>query len=155
MLKKLEPRIERINQYFFKNQELLLYFSWVISITGTLGSLFYSEILKLPPCILCWYQRILLYPLVLIYFIGLALKDKKVVFYAIPLAFIGLLIAFYHTLLYEGLIPEPPRFCEIGVSCTTQYVEVFGFLSIPALSFLAFLMIILLNFYYIFLNKMF
>ena len=64
--------------------------------------------------------------------------DKSVIKYALPLSVVGGLTAFYHTLLYAGIIPENIQPCSKGVSCTEKYIELFGFVSIPMLSFLAF-----------------
>jgi disulfide bond formation protein DsbB len=64
--------------------------------------------------------------------------DKSVIKYALPLSIAGGLTAFYHTLLYAGIIPESIQPCSQGVSCTEKYFELFGFVSIPMLSFIAF-----------------
>jgi len=109
-----------------------------------MGSLFFSYVMAFAPCVLCWYQRIFLFPLVIILAIGLFPLDKNVVKYALPLAIMGWLIAIYHNLLYAGIIPESIQPCSQGVSCTEEYIEIFGFLSIPALSLLSFSIIIAL-----------
>ncbi len=116
----------------------LLFLSWLLVSASTTGSLFFSYVLEFEPCVLCWYQRICLFPLVLILAAGLFPFDKSVVKYALPLAIAGGLTAFYHTLLYAGIIPESIQPCSKGVSCTEKYIELFGFVSIPMLSFLAF-----------------
>ncbi len=67
--------------------------AWIQSIIATLGSLYYSEILHFTPCVLCWYQRILLYPLVLIIAVGILRKDKGLYQYVLPMSILGLLIA--------------------------------------------------------------
>jgi disulfide bond formation protein DsbB len=89
------------------------------------------------PCVLCWYQRIALFPLVLILPMGLFPLDAKVAKFALPLTIAGLLTAAYHNLLYVGIIPKSIQPCAQGVSCTEKYVEFFGFVSIPMLSLLA------------------
>ncbi len=116
----------------------LLFLSWLLVSVSTTGSLFFSYVLEFEPCVLCWYQRICLFPMVLILAAGLFPFDKSVVKYALPLAIAGGLTAFYHTLLYAGIIPESIQPCSKGVSCTEKYIELFGFVSIPMLSFLAF-----------------
>jgi disulfide bond formation protein DsbB len=103
-----------------------------------MGSLFFSYIMGFAPCVLCWYQRIFLFPLVIILAVGLFPFDKNVVKYALPLAIAGWLTALYHNLLYAGIIPESIQPCSQGVSCTEEYIELFGFLSIPMLSLLSF-----------------
>ena len=123
-------------------KKIPLYIAWVQSIVAMSGSLFFSEVMKLPPCVLCWYQRICMYPLVLLLAVGIFLKDKKVVFYTLPLAVIGWSIALYHNLLYYHVIPESYAPCQNGVSCTTKLITWFGFVTIPLLSFMAFTIII-------------
>lgn len=116
----------------------ILFVCWLLVTGATLGSLFFSEIMELPPCSLCWYQRIFMFPLPIILLLGLFPFDPKVVRYALPLALGGWAIAVYHTLLHTGVIPESAAPCAQGVSCTSSYLELFGFVSIPLLSLLGF-----------------
>lgn len=116
----------------------ILFICWLLVSASTLGSLFFSEIMLFPPCILCWYQRIFLFPLVFIFATGLFSCDKSVVRYGLPLAAAGWLVALYHNLLYSGIIPKSIQPCSRGVSCTEDYIDLFGFLTIPMLSLLAF-----------------
>ena len=106
---------------------------------ASLGALFMSEIMGFAPCVLCWYQRIFMFPLVFILAVGLLPLDPKVVRYALPLALIGLVVAGFHLLLLEGFIPETLAPCRQGIPCKTVQIECFGFVTIPLLSFLAFL----------------
>lgn len=131
-----------------KLQKESLFIAWIIATAGTLGSLYFSEIAGFPPCILCWYQRTCLYPLVLIILIGTIKKDQFVHSYILPLASIGWIIALYHNLLYYKMIPESIKPCALGISCTTQYIEWFGFVTIPLLSLLAFTTIIALTIFH-------
>src|SRR3989344_4566821 len=119
----------------------VLYIAWFLSLISTLGSLYFSEIMNLPPCSLCWYQRIFMYPLVFILGIGILKKDQNISFYALPLSIAGLIIALYHNLLYYNIIPESAAPCIAGVSCTTKLIEWFGFVTIPLLSLGAFAII--------------
>lgn len=112
---------------------------WVISLVATLGSLFFSEVMLLPPCELCWYQRICMYPLVVISSVGLLTRDRRVTSYLWPLVLAGLAIAVYHNLLYYHLIPESITPCSKGVSCTSRQLEWLGFITIPLLSLSAFI----------------
>lgn len=118
--------------------KLVLYIAFGQVFLATLGSLVFSEILKFPPCVLCWYQRICMYPLVVIFGVALLKKDKNFVWYAWPLIVIGWLIAFYHNLLYYNILPEAAAPCLQGVSCTTKFISWFGFITIPLLSLAAF-----------------
>ena len=117
---------------------LILFGTWLLAAVASLGSLFFSEIMEFPPCSLCWYQRIFMYPMVLVLGVGLLPFDAKVIRYALPLAVGGWLVALYHTLVHGGVIPESATPCSQGVSCSEEYIELLGFLSIPMLSLLAF-----------------
>lgn len=119
----------------------LPYIAWAQSLLAMLGSLYFSEIAKFPPCVLCWYQRICMYPLVAIMAVGIVRKDKNMPYYVLPLSVIGLLISIYHNLLYYKILPEAASPCQLGVSCTTKFIQWFGFITIPFLSFIAFAII--------------
>ena len=96
------------------------------------------------PCLLCWYQRIAMYPLALIIPVGIIRKDKNLPLYILPLTIIGGSIAIYHNLLYYNIVPESLAPCVQGISCTTKLVEYFGFITIPLLSLTAFVVITIL-----------
>ena len=122
-----------------------LYFAWGISLFATLSSLFFSEILNYPPCSLCWYQRIFIYPLVLILPIGIVSKDKNLNSYLMIFSFLGLIVAGYHTLIYHNIISEAFKVCTAELSCKTKQFELFNFLSIPLMSFLSFAVLFLIG----------
>lgn len=121
-----------------------LYLAWSGSLVATLGSLYFSEIADFPPCVLCWYQRISMYPLVVILGFAIYLKNKAMILPALVLASIGWVISIYHNLLYYEILPEAAAPCIEGVSCTTKFIEWFGFVTIPFLSFSGFTLIIIL-----------
>lgn len=123
-------------------QENILYFAWIQACIATLGSLYFSEALDLTPCVLCWYQRILMYPLAVVLAVGILRKDRWVYLYVLPLAVLGSLISVYHNLLYFGILPESVQPCVLGVSCTTRQIEWLGFITIPLMSLTAFTVII-------------
>jgi len=116
----------------------LLFACWLVVTGATLGSLFFSEVMELPPCSLCWYQRLFMFPLPIVVGAGLFPFDRKVVRYALPLAVAGCAVAVYHTLLQLGVIPERIAPCRQGISCTDAQLDLLGFFSIPMLSLLAF-----------------
>ena len=122
----------------------IVFSCWMIASISVLGSLFFSEIMDFPPCVLCWYQRICIFPLVLIFSVRLFSFDNSIVKYSLPLALVGWFIAFYHNLLYAGIIPESLQPCSQGVSCSEVYIDLFGFLSIPMLSLMSFSTIVVL-----------
>ena len=140
---------------FNKNliSKYLLPLIFLVSATATLGSLYFSEILKLPPCVLCWYQRIFMYPIAFISAIGIYKKDKNSVVYILALSLVGLTVAIYHNLLYYGILPESIQPCTLGVSCTTRQLDLLGFISIPLMSLAAFVLISLSSLLYIKMQK--
>ena len=119
-----------------------LYFALIQAIVAVLGSLYFSNILMLPPCVLCWYQRIAMFPLFITLIVGILTKDKNTHLFVLPPAIFGWLVALYHCLLYYKIIPDTLAPCSTGVSCTTKFVEYFGFITIPLLAFTAFTVII-------------
>ncbi|WP_047980636.1 disulfide oxidoreductase [Ornithinibacillus contaminans] len=123
---------------------ILLYFSWITSIIATIGSLYFSEIKGFVPCELCWYQRIFMYPVPIILGIATFFKDFSVIKYVLPLSILGNFISLYHYLLQKipGLIEIKP--CHSGVPCNLEYINVFGFITIPLLSFISFTVIVIL-----------
>ena len=123
---------------------MLLFVCWLLVTGATLGSLFFSEVMELPPCSLCWYQRIFMFPLTIILLMGLFPFDAKVIRYALPLAVGGCAIAVYHNLLHLGIVSESLAPCQKGVSCSDAYLDLFHFVSIPMLSLLAFSIVIVL-----------
>ena len=121
-----------------------IFLAFLVSLVATLGSLFFSEIMHFIPCSLCWYQRIFMYPLVFIFLINLLYPDDKVFKYSFPLVIVGLFISIYHNLLILKIIPETLSPCISGVPCSVDYLNYFGFITIPLLSFIAFLTIFIL-----------
>ena len=122
-------------------KENVLYIAWMTAAASMAGSLYFGEVLGLAPCVLCWYQRIAMYPLVLIIGVGIMKKDRHFYDYAIPLSVIGGAIAFYQNLLYYNVIQERLAPCTFGISCTTKYIQLLGFIDIPLLSLFSFILI--------------
>ncbi len=118
---------------------ILLYGAWLIALAATVGSLFFSEVMQLPPCVLCWYQRIAMYPLVLVIGVGIITRDLRLKIYALPLCVTGLAVSAYHNLLYYGLIANSILPCTEGVSCTSLQIEWLGFITIPLMALTAFI----------------
>ena len=118
---------------------------FVIAILATFGSLFFSEVMKLPPCKLCWFQRICMYPLLLVYGSAIWTQDEGYIKYEFPLIGLGLAISLYHNLLYYSVIADSLVPCSEGVSCTSKQIELFGFLTIPLLALISFSLIFLVE----------
>lgn len=126
-----------MSSYMFPRTEF--YVAWFIALVAMLGSLFFSEVLKVPPCELCWYQRIFIYPIAFLLPVAILKEDIQVRLYMLVLLIPGFIIAAYHNLLYYGLIEKPLVPCRAGVSCTSRDFEFFGFLGIPLMSLLSFI----------------
>ena len=120
----------------------LIFSAWLIATVSTLAALFLGEVMGYTPCVLCWYQRIAMFPLVLVLAAGLLPFDPRVVRYALPLALAGLGLALFHLALIAGWIPESIKPCQQGVPCSNVVVVWFGFVTIPLLSVLAFSLIV-------------
>lgn len=114
------------------------FYCWFVALLASAGSLFLSEVMDFVPCVLCWYQRIPMYALVVVLGVGLYARDAGVYKYAQALALMGLGIAVYHCLLYLGFIPKGMIPCGPGPSCAEQKLELWGFVTIPLMSVLAF-----------------
>jgi disulfide bond formation protein DsbB len=130
-----------VTRFFSKNG---MFFALIIAVVATAGSLFYSEIAGYEPCKLCWFQRIFMYPLVILLGLACIKKDIKFTFYPSVMAGIGAAISLYHNYVYYGGISLFP--CEpfgLGVSCTKVLVMEFGYITIPLMALTAFFLIIL------------
>ncbi len=112
----------------------------IVAFTAVTGSLYYSEIAGFVPCRLCWYQRILMYPLVIIILIGLIEQDEILPNYVLPFSLIGAGVSSYHYLLQLGVIGEAGA-CAIGIPCNARYVNYAGFITIPFMALTAFILI--------------
>ena len=129
-------------------RELLAYAAWVIALLATVVSLFFSEVMGLPPCVLCWYQRVAMYPLVVVIATGIVMRDRRMRAYALPLCLAGLAVSAYHNLLYYGIIPETLTPCSQGASCTERQIEWFGFITIPLMGLASFAAVALCLLFY-------
>lgn len=112
----------------------------VVALTAMLGSLYFSEVAGFVPCTLCWYQRILMYPLTLITLVGVIKQDEYLPFYVWPLSVLGAGVSSYHTLIQSGVFSHPAT-CTVGVPCSLRYVNYLGFITIPLLALTAFVLI--------------
>ena len=121
-----------------------LYGAFAVALMAMLGSLYFSEIAHFPPCVLCWYQRIGIYPIVIITAFAIYRKSREIVLPAFVLAGVAWVIAVYHNLLYYKILPEAAAPCVAGISCTTKHIEWFGFVTIPFMSLVGSTLIIIL-----------
>lgn len=130
-----------------KYNKLFMQLIFLVSLIATLGSLYFSEIRLYLPCEMCWYQRIIMYPIVLISFIGLIRNDLNSRIYLRAFSGIGILTSAYHYSLQKfSFIADSQPACT-GVDCTVQYINWFGFITIPFLALIAFILIFTMSFF--------
>ncbi len=111
-----------------------------VALTCTLGSLYMSEVRHFVPCDLCWYQRICMYPLVVVLGIAALRKDRGIWRYVLPIALIGAAISTYHY-LHERFPDSVSTSCSLEASCSTLWIWEFHFLSIPGMAWVGFVLI--------------
>ena len=131
------------NRAFGAIRGLELWLAFVVATTATLGSLYLSEVVHLIPCTFCWYQRIAMYPLVLLLGIAAWRKDHDIRIYAAVLAGVGAALAAYHRLI-QAFPDLSGSACSTGVPCTAAYFTEFGFVTIPYMALSGFLLILAL-----------
>ena len=134
--------MDRIANWLNRNS---LYIALITAWVAMCGSLYFSEVRGYVPCVLCWYQRILMYPLALVIAIGLLRRDWNLPYYVLPFSLIGLGVSTYHYLLEKTDLFAGSTACRQGVSCATQWINWFGFVTIPFLALTAFLIISIMS----------
>ena len=139
--KKFQP-LEKLQAFASEN---ILLLGFAITLFGTVASLFYSEVAHLPPCTLCWYQRIFLFSQAILFGIAYARKDRNILNFTFVLTGIGLTIAVYHVLVQSGFsLPVP---CSVNslTSCATKEFQYFGFITIPVMSLTSYISLFILH----------
>ena len=143
-----------VTMFFTKGDNAVMRFAkkygmriaFIVVLTATLGSLTYSDIIGYEPCKLCWFQRILMYPMVVI--LGVVIWHKisywASTLYALILSIMGIPLAFYHYLVQLGLIAAPCTTAGISVSCAKFNFLTFGYITIPIMALSAFLLVALI-----------
>lgn len=130
-----------------KKPENALLMIWVIALMATLGSLYFSEVRGYEPCELCWYQRIIMYPIVLISTIAIIQKNAKIALTIAVFSCIGAATSLYHYGIQKiTFLQESAPACG-QVACTGYYINWFGFITIPFLALTAFVLIAAISFY--------
>lgn len=119
------------------------YFFWdglLLALAGLIGSLVYSNFFGFPPCTLCWWQRIFLYPQVILFSIGIwGHGDRRTIALGSTiLSGLGLLVSMYQYLLQMGLF-QNSTVCLGGAACASIDAIVFGFITIPLMCGILFL----------------
>lgn len=122
-----------------------LFFAFLVALTATLGSLFYSEVAGYEPCRLCWYQRILMYPQTLLLGMAWVKRDRNIRDYCLVLSGLGAALAAYHYSLQLNVISGVS--CPVvgySVSCSQRFAMEYGYVTIPLMALTAFLLIVTL-----------
>jgi disulfide bond formation protein DsbB len=120
-------------------EQHLMFAAWIVALVATFGALFVGEVMGQTPCVLCWYQRIFMFPLALVLAIACYRSDRNVWHYALPLAILGWTVAAYHNLVYFGIVDEALAPCAAtGPSCSGADMTIFGWVPLPLLSLIAF-----------------
>lgn len=117
------------------------YLAFAQALVAMLGSLYFSEVAGFVPCTLCWYQRVLMYPLTLIILVGLVKQDEYLPTYVLPFSIIGMFVSLYHYLLQTTTLFSTHTVCQAGIPCNLRYINWFGFVTIPLLALTAFIVI--------------
>jgi disulfide bond formation protein DsbB len=125
-------------------RDVALPLAWVVALVATLGSLYYSQVQGFVPCVLCWYQRICMYPLAVILGVATFRRDVGVRWYALPLAVVGAGIAAYHAWIQAFPPVGGTSFCTAEAPCTDRYVWELGFVSLPFMALCGFLFVIVM-----------
>lgn len=123
--------------------------AFVLTVTATVSSLFYSQIAGFPPCSLCIIQRILLFPQILILGIAWYLEAHRLIKYSSGLSAVGMIVAAYNSYLQFG--GSEHIFCNVlsnGVSCAQRYFLELGYITMPIMSFTIFALLFLLTFHF-------
>lgn len=121
-----------------------LWLAWVVALVAMLGSLYFSEKAHFIPCRLCWYQRIAMYPLVIVLFVAALRRDLRGgVLYALAFPVVGALISIWH--IYIEINPDAESAgCKIGAPCSTKWIDEFDYVTLPVLALTAFASILAL-----------
>ncbi|MBX7213535.1 MAG: disulfide bond formation protein B [Thermoflexales bacterium] len=133
-----------MDRFFTRMGRAAPYAGLLVAATATIGSLFMSQVLGWLPCEMCWYQRIAMYPILLLLLIGIITADSRVYRYVLPLAVIGGFVSTYHILYQKtDLFPASPCELNSGISCKGDYLNAFnGMITIPTLALIAFGLIV-------------
>jgi disulfide bond formation protein DsbB len=123
----------RVPDWF--RDEVALPLATAIATVATLGSLWMSEVAGYPPCTLCWYQRIAIYPLVIVAGVAAWRRDHQVWRTVVPLAAIGSAVSIWHLAVERN--PALGGACDPTAPCSVLWVEEFGVLTLPAMALAA------------------
>lgn len=134
--------LDRLSLWLDRNS---LYIALLAAWIAMCGSLYFSEVAGYVPCVLCWYQRILMYPLTLVIGIGLIRRDQTLPLLVLPFSLLGMGVSMYHYLLEKTDLFSNSTTCDVGAPCTVAWINWFGFITIPFLALIAFMIITIMT----------
>jgi disulfide bond formation protein DsbB len=140
----LASRVPAARQLVLAVQPFTLWAAFAVAATSMAGSLYFSEVENYVPCRYCWFQRIAMFPLVIVLLVAAIRKDRAVKWTAGPIAGIGALLSGYHVLLERGVFDEGSACSATGVPCAVPWFETFGFVTLAVMAFCGFIAIIAL-----------
>lgn len=121
-----------------------LWLAFGVAAYATAGSLYFSEVANYKPCVLCWYQRIGMYPLAVVLLMGALRRDVNARYYAVPLAAVALPISIYHYAI-ERVPSLESGACDPTNPCSLIWFEEFGFVTLPLMAAVGFVTVIVLT----------
>jgi disulfide bond formation protein DsbB len=113
----------------------------LVAATCMAGSLYFSESAHFIPCTLCWYQRIAMYPMVVLLAVATLRRDRDIWHYVVPLAAIGAVISTYHYIV-EWYPEADSGVCSSTIPCSTVWFREFGFVTLPLMALCGFALIV-------------
>lgn len=140
-------KLDEYEKYVELKQKISHYYGEIImlfALTATSGSLYLSNVLGWEPCRLCWFQRIFMYPLVVVMAVAILFEKNDVRDYVIPMSVIGATISVYHYAIQRVTQFQSAGCSVLSVSCETQYTFYYGYITIPMMALTAFLAILVL-----------
>ena len=129
---------------FLKHHSFL--FAFLLALGAVFGSLMYSEVFHFAPCVFCWWQRIFMYPQVIILAVALWFRDTRVWLTSIILSVIGACFSIYHILIQSGIVGPSAACSTLGVSCEKIDVLIFGWITIPIMCLVLFIGILMFSY---------
>lgn len=136
---------KRGQKILFLTDRYALGLAFLVAIIATLGSLIYSEIIGYNPCKLCWFQRVFMYPQIILFGLALWRRDRGAAYYSLGLSIFGAFFAAYHYLTQFGRVTSNICGLDLDGSCAIKFITTFGYITIPMMSLSAFLLLIVLD----------
>jgi disulfide bond formation protein DsbB len=140
LLTKSNLKVHKVLSFIGKHSLLL---GFLVSLGSVVGSLLYSEVIGYTPCVLCWIQRVFLYPQAVLFGLALIKKDYKILDYSLVLSILGAIVALYHSYTQLGGTGITPCTAS-GGSCAKVFVLEYGYVTIPMMALTAFALLIVL-----------